>query len=95
MLHHLELELTDVENEKVPLHFHTDGRGSEVTPAMMEKGYTVAILYAQQRTFMCSAPSIRHEDHHKLKVCTAIPHNQATFRVTDGTPPNDFPTHTK
>jgi hypothetical protein len=95
MLHHLELELTEVHNEKVPLHFYTDGRGSEVTPAMMEKGYTVALLYAQQRTFTYSAPGIRHEDPHKLKVCTTIPHNQAAFRVTDGTPPKDLPTPTK
>ena len=42
-IHHLELELTDIDNKKIPLHFYTDGRGSELVPAQVEQGHTVAV----------------------------------------------------
>jgi hypothetical protein len=71
-LHHLELELTDIDNKKLPLHFHTDGRGSELVPEQVEPGHTVAVLYAQRRAFTYSDPGIRHEDPQKLKVCTVL-----------------------
>jgi hypothetical protein len=86
MLHHLELELTDFDHEKVPLHLYTDGRGSELAPEQIKKGYTVALLYAQHRTFMYSAPGIRHDDTHKLKVCTASTCTQASSKRTDAIP---------
>ncbi|KAH8699373.1 hypothetical protein GQ44DRAFT_753649 [Phaeosphaeriaceae sp. PMI808] len=67
-LHHLELELTDVDGKNIPLHFNTDGRGIELAPAQIQKGYTVAVLYAQRHVFMYGDPGIRHEDPQKLKV---------------------------
>ncbi|KAF1842000.1 uncharacterized protein K460DRAFT_370009 [Cucurbitaria berberidis CBS 394.84] len=68
ILHHLELELTDVDDKKIPLHFYTDGRGSELTPAQIRKGYTVAVLYAQRRVFTYGDPGIRHDNPQKLKI---------------------------
>jgi len=78
-LHHLELELTDVDGKKIPLHFNTDGRGSELAPAQIQKGYTVAVLYAQRHVFTYGDPGIRHEDPQMLKVRTANPYNQASL----------------
>jgi hypothetical protein len=71
-LHHLELELTDIDDKKIPLHFYTDGRGSELAPAQIQQGHTVAVLYAQSRAFTYGDPGIRHEDPQKLKVCTVL-----------------------
>ncbi|KAF2679583.1 SET domain-containing protein [Lentithecium fluviatile CBS 122367] len=67
-LHHLELELTDIDDKKSSLHFYTDGRGSELAPAQIQKGYTVAVLYAQCRVFTYGDPGIRHEDPQMLKI---------------------------
>ncbi|KAF2174411.1 hypothetical protein K469DRAFT_788691 [Zopfia rhizophila CBS 207.26] len=61
-LHHLELELTNVDDKKIPLHFNTNSRGSELAPAQIQKGYTVTVLYAQRHVFTYRDPSIRHED---------------------------------
>lgn len=33
ILHHLEMEIKDVDGRKILLHFYTDGRGSELAPA--------------------------------------------------------------
>lgn len=71
-LHHLQLELTDVDDKEVPLHFYTDGRGSELSPAQIQKGYTIAVPYGKRRVFMYGDPGIRHEDPKMLKVRTAI-----------------------
>jgi hypothetical protein len=30
ILYHLELELADINNKRIPLHFNTPGRGSEL-----------------------------------------------------------------
>jgi hypothetical protein len=70
-LHHLELELADTNDKKIPLHFNTDGRGSELPPAHIQKGHTVAVLYAQRHVFMYGDPGIRHEDPKMLKVRAA------------------------
>ncbi|KAL5350928.1 hypothetical protein ACLOAV_004501 [Pseudogymnoascus australis] len=67
-LHHLEIEIKDVDGGKIPLHFYTDGRGSELTPAQARTGYTVAILYAKRHVFRLGAPGIRHEDPLMIKV---------------------------
>jgi hypothetical protein len=37
-LHHLEMEIKDVDGGKIPLHFYTDGRGSELAPAQVQRG---------------------------------------------------------
>lgn len=67
-LHHLELELTDTDVKKIPLHFNTDGRGSEFSIAQLQKGYTVAILYAERHTFVHGDPGIKLIDPEMLKV---------------------------
>jgi hypothetical protein len=58
----LQMELNDTDGSKVPLFFHTDGRGGELTAAHVQKGYTIAILYAQCHTFLYGRAGIRHED---------------------------------
>ena len=67
-LHHLEMETMDVDGRKFPLHFYTDGLGSELAPAQVRSGYTVAILYAKRHVFKFGAPGIRHEDPRMIKV---------------------------
>ena len=68
-LHHLELKLRDVDDRNVPLHFYTDGLGSEVAPAQIQKGYTVAVPYGRRYVFIHGDPGIRHEVPKMLKVC--------------------------
>lgn len=84
-LHHLELSLTDVDGKTIPLHFYTDSRGRELAPAQIQKGYTVAVPYAQRRVFLYGNPGIRHEDPKMLKVRTARPCNQASLGFTNVT----------
>jgi hypothetical protein len=67
---HLELELTDIDDEKITLHFYTNGRGSELAPTQFQNGYTVAVLYARHHDFIHGKPGIRHEDPQMLKVRT-------------------------
>lgn len=64
----LQIELKDVDGKDVPLFFYTDGRGNELAASKVQKGYTVAILYAQRHAFMYSEPGIRHEDPTNIKV---------------------------
>jgi hypothetical protein len=72
-LHHLELELKDVDERKMPLHFYTDCRGSELAPAQIQKGYTVAVLCAKRHVFKFGDPGIRHEDPKMIKVLQQLP----------------------
>jgi hypothetical protein len=67
-LHHLEIEIKDVDGRKIPLHFYTDGRGSELASAQLRSGYTVAILYAKRHVFTFGGPGIRHENSRMIKV---------------------------
>jgi hypothetical protein len=62
------MEIKDVDGRKIPLHFYTDGRGSELAPAQVQRGYTVAILYAKRHVFKFGKPGIRHEDPRMIKV---------------------------
>lgn len=64
----LQMEIKDVDGRKIPLYFYTDGRGSELAPARVQKGYTVAILYAQRHAFVYGEPGIRHEDPRMIKI---------------------------
>ena len=64
----LQMEIKDVDGTTIPLFFYTGGRGSELVPAQVQKGYTVAILYAERHAFMYSEPGIRHEDPRMIKV---------------------------
>ena len=49
-------------------HFYTDERGQELDQALLRKGYTVAILYAEHHGFMDMTEGIRHETQSNLKV---------------------------
>lgn len=64
----LQIEIKDVDDTKIPLYFYTDSRGSELVPGQIQKGYTVAILYAERHAFMFCEPGIRHEDPQTIKV---------------------------
>lgn len=64
----LHMEISDIDGTNIPLFFYTDGRGRELESARIQKGYTVAILYAQQHAFMFDKPGIRHENPARLKV---------------------------
>ncbi|MCJ1434089.1 hypothetical protein MMC27_003455 [Xylographa pallens] len=64
----LQISIKDIDGRTIPLFFYTDKRGSELAPSLIQKGYTVAILYAQRHTFMYSEPGIRHEEPTNIKV---------------------------
>jgi hypothetical protein len=67
-IHHLELELVDMDQNKFPLHFNTEGRGNELGITKIREGYTVAILYAKRRSFTYGDPGVDHVDPEMLKV---------------------------
>ena len=69
----LQMEIKDIDGRKIPLYFYTDGRGSELAPAQVQKGYTVAILYAQRHAFVHGEPGIRPEDPQMIKVPQELP----------------------
>lgn len=64
----LQMDIKDVEGNTVPLFFYTDGRGRELAPSKVQKGYTVTILYAQHHRFMFSEPGIRLENSWNIQV---------------------------
>ncbi|KAN0070170.1 SET domain containing protein [Elaphomyces granulatus] len=64
----LQMEIKDVDGRKIPLFFHTDDRGNELAHVPIQRGYTVAILYAQRHEFMFCEPGIRHEDPRMIKI---------------------------
>ena len=65
---HRVLELVDLEDKKLQLHFYTDQRGREVDADKLRIGHTVAVLYAQRHGFVHGAHGIRHENPKLLKV---------------------------
>ena len=64
----LQMDIKDINGTKIPLFFYTDRRGSELAPSQVQKGYTVAILYAQRHAFLYSERGIRHEKPTEMKV---------------------------
>ncbi|OJD14126.1 hypothetical protein AJ78_05501 [Emergomyces pasteurianus Ep9510] len=62
------MEVKDVNGAKIPLWFYTDSRGSELSPAEIHEGHTVAILYAKQHRFMFCETGIHHEDPELMKI---------------------------
>jgi hypothetical protein len=67
-LFRLQMEIKDIDGTTIPLYFYTDSRGSKLAPGQVQKGYTVAILYAERHAFMFCEPGIRHEDPQTIKV---------------------------
>ncbi|KAI0858172.1 hypothetical protein F4860DRAFT_486977 [Xylaria cubensis] len=64
----LQMEIKDVDGTTIPLFFYTDNRGNELDPEQVQKGYTVAILYAERHQFMSFEVGIRHEDPRMIKI---------------------------
>ena len=64
----LQMTIKDVDSKTIPLFFHTEGRGGELEPSLIQKGYTVAILYAEFHAFAFSEPGIRLEEPTNIKV---------------------------
>ncbi|KAH8589593.1 hypothetical protein B0O99DRAFT_581321 [Bisporella sp. PMI_857] len=64
----LQMTIKDVDGMTVPLFFYTEGRGSELEPSLVQKGYTVAILYAEFHAFAFSEPGIRLEEPTNFKI---------------------------
>ncbi|KAF5684390.1 SET domain-containing protein [Fusarium denticulatum] len=65
----LQMEVKDVAGKTISLFFYTDRRGSEIAPSQLCKGYTIAVLYAQQHAFAFSEPGVWVEDSTLVKVC--------------------------
>lgn len=64
----LQMDIKDTNDATIPLFFYTDDRGSELAPAQVQKGYTVAVLYAERHKFLYADPGIRHENPRMIKV---------------------------
>lgn len=75
----LQMDVKDVHGTTVPLFFYTDRRGSELAPSQVQKGYTIAILYAQRHAFKFSELGIRHEEPTNIKVQLPLPSRQQTW----------------
>lgn len=75
----LHMEVKDVDGTTILLSFYTDGRGSELAHPQVQKGYTIAILYAQRHAFMYSKPGIRHEEPKNIKVPLQLLSRQQTW----------------
>jgi len=67
-LFRLWMDVKDIDGKTIPLYFYTDGRGRELAPSQIQKGYTAAILYAQQHKFLSLETGIRHEEPTNIKV---------------------------
>jgi hypothetical protein len=62
------MTIKDVDSIMVPLFFYTDGRGNELEPSLIQKGYTIAIFYAEVHAFAFCEPGIRLEEPKNIKV---------------------------
>jgi hypothetical protein len=61
-LFRVRLIVQDKTGTKLPVAFYTDGRGIELAPSQLQRGYTVAILYAHQHSFLDFTTGIRQEE---------------------------------
>ena len=64
-LFRLQMMVKDLDGKINPLFFNTDRQGSELAPAQLQIGYTVAILHAHRHAFLSC---IRLEDMQMIKV---------------------------
>lgn len=71
----LRLIVKDKTGYKTLVAFHTDGRGNELDPSCVQKGYTVAVLYGEQHGFLDMSVGIRHETPASLRVNLASTSN--------------------
>ncbi|TKX18743.1 SET domain-containing protein 12 [Elsinoe australis] len=63
----LRLVVKDKTNQRLIIAFHTDERGGELDLTLLQKGYTVAVLYAENHGFLDMTEGIRHEIPGNLK----------------------------
>ena len=63
----LRLELRDTAGARVPVHFHTDDRGSSFA-LRCQKGTTLALLYANSHNFADMSVGLRIEDAESVSV---------------------------
>ncbi|KAF4994810.1 hypothetical protein FGRMN_5544 [Fusarium graminum] len=68
----LQMEVKDVAGNTIPLFFYTNKRGSEIQQSQIRKGYTIAVLNAEQHAFAFSPPGIRLEDPTLIKSCQKV-----------------------
>ncbi|KAK3290816.1 uncharacterized protein B0H64DRAFT_446639 [Chaetomium fimeti] len=64
----LKLVTKDKTGLEVPVAFHTPGRGDELDPLCVQKGFTLAVLYAEQHGFLDMTVGIRQEDLASLRI---------------------------
>ena len=64
----LVLEVKDTEGERCRVALYTDDKGMSLVPTC-KKGYTVAILYANQHGFADGSYGFRVEESTSIKVC--------------------------
>ncbi|KAG6020368.1 hypothetical protein E4U19_006416, partial [Claviceps sp. Clav32 group G5] len=65
----MSLEVMDMFNEKIKVHFYTETKGTEVEECHQRPGSTVAILNATQHDFQFGPPhGIRHTDPRMIKI---------------------------
>ncbi|KAI9771517.1 MAG: hypothetical protein M1840_002137 [Geoglossum simile] len=64
----LRLVVKDKTDCTIPIAFYTDGRGLELDPSRVRRGFTVAILYAEQHGFLDLSVGIRHENPTAIKI---------------------------
>ena len=64
----MRLIVKDKRGHEIPVVFHTPARGDELDPRHVQKGFTLAILYAVQHGFLDMSVGIRHESRTALRV---------------------------
>jgi hypothetical protein len=75
----LEMEVKDVLGTKVQLLVCPDEYDGELAPSQVQKGYTIAILYAQRHKNQVLGPKIRNEKPTQVKVQLRMPSRQTIF----------------
>ncbi|KAL2003085.1 hypothetical protein VTN02DRAFT_5029 [Thermoascus thermophilus] len=64
----LRLIVRDMAGREVPVAFYTDGKGREIPQSQLQRGHTVAILYAEQHGFLDFTIGIRLEESNAFKI---------------------------
>jgi hypothetical protein len=77
----LQMDLKDVDGTTLSLFFYTNGRGSELAPSQVRKGYMINILYAERHAFMYPEPGIRLEETTNFKVPLQLPSKTTNLQI--------------
>lgn len=79
------MTIKDVDGMTVPLFFYTESHGSELKPSIIQKGYTIAIFYAEFHAFAFSEPGMRVEEPTNIKVLLQFPSKQYLMYLSNTT----------